>query len=250
MFDQMKPGHVIRFGVDPSTIIPMNIDPGSVGHAGQNKLETLWPGANHLGTVQIYSHSSGAIGDIAAEVANSQRGGLGIGRKLSYSALGRSHMQADRPLGAAAGDFVGYVDGQSNYIASTSTVFSKDFSGCLLVAYIVNGERRVAHAAASAVPVYDCKQEFLNTLHGMNAQLLGWFKPYVDATDGALKIKTIQKYMKYIGNQPEKMVTFGVITPANQAYSFDAFKPKGLHGNDWVITNVTQKTLSQSWNVH
>jgi len=38
-----------------------------------------------------------------------------------------------------------------------------------------------------------------------------------------------------------------VVSQGGQAYSIDAFKPSGIAGNDWVVTDVSPKTMSQSW---
>lgn len=95
----------------------------------------------------------------------------------------------------------------------------------------------------------DCKQAFLNTIRGQNAVLGGWFKPFVSANDSARKIAAFNVVGPYIGNQIDRLTTFGVVTAANQAYSIDAFKPNGVAGNDWVVTDVRAHALSQSWNV-
>jgi hypothetical protein len=142
---------------------------------------------------------------------------------------------------------VGYVDGQSNYIQSTQTVFSKDFSGCVMVDYTIGGQRHVAHAAASAVPQMDCKQAFLTTLQGLHATLNGWFRPFISARDSARKANAFGVIGQYVGHQINNLTTFGVITQNGLAYSVDAFKPAGIAGNDWVVTDVTPYPMSHSW---
>jgi hypothetical protein len=244
MFNLMKPGHVLRFGTCPSTIVsPQG------GHFNDNTLETLWTTTSALGLVQCLSHPSGAIGAIAADVATHLRTTPNSkSRSTSYSGVGRLFTPSNRVIGQMTCDFVGYVDGRSNYIASLETVFSKDFSGCLMVEYTVAGQRRVAHAAASQVPEMNCKQAFLTTLQGMHAVLNhGWFRPFVSATDSAAKINAFAVVGKYIQHQINNLVSFGVVTAGGQPYSIDAFKPHGIAGNDWVVTAVSPKTMSQSW---
>lgn len=246
MFNLMKPGHVLRFGTCPSTII----SPAGVhGALNDNTLETLWTASSNLGLVQCLSHPSGNIGAIAADVATHLRTTPGsISRSASYSGPGRFFTRSNRVVGQLNCDFVGYVDGRSNYIRSTQTVFSKDFSGCLMVEYTFIGQRRVAHAAASQTPEMDCKQAFLTTLQGMGAVLThGWFRPFVSATDSARKANAFGAIGKYIQNQINNLVTFGVVTATGQAYSIDAFKPHGIPGNNWVVTNISPKVMSQSW---
>lgn len=118
-----------------------------------------------------------------------------------------------------------------------------------MVVYNFEGQRRVAHAAASSVPKMDCKQEFLNTPKSKKATLNGWFKPFVDSRDGARKVQTFGSIAQYIGHNPHKLVTFGVITQNAQAYSLEAFKPDGIPGNDWVVTEVTPHAMSREWKV-
>ena len=247
MFHLMKPGHVLRFGTCPSTII----SPAGVLNPplNDNTLETLWTANSNLGLVQCLSHPSGNIGAIAADVATHLRTTPGgISRSTSYSRVGRLVTRSNRVVGQLNCDFVGYVDGRSNYIQSTQAVFSKDFSGCLMVEYTVAGQRRVAHAAASQVPTMNCKQAFLTTLQGIPAVLThGWFRPFVSATDSGRKINAFGVIGNYIQNQINNLVTFGVVTAAGQPYSIDAFKPHGIAGNDWVVTDVSPKVMSQSW---
>lgn len=246
MFNLIKPGHVLRFGTCPSTII----SPQGAANptTNNNTLATLWPTTSNLGLVQCLSQPSGAIGPIAAAVATQLRTTPGsVGRSTSYSAAGRLLTASNRPIGQVTCDFVGYVDGQSNYILSAQTVFSKDFSGCLMVAYTIGGNRHVAHAAASAVPPMNCKQAFLTTIQGLGANLTGWFRPFVSATDSGRKANAFGTIGQYIGNNINNLTTFGVITAAGLAYSIDAFKPTGINGNDWVVTDVSAKVLSQSW---
>ena len=245
MFNLIKPGHILRFGTCPSTIIsPPAVD----SSRNDNTLATLWPTTSNLGAVQCLSHPSGNIGSIAADVAKNLRTTPGSkSRSASYSKAGRFFTKSNRSKGTQICDFVGYVDGQSNYISSTQTVFSKDFSGCLMVDYTLNGQRRVAHAAASQVPKMDCKQAFLDTINGLNATLNGWFRPFVSNLDSNRKITAYGVISKYIGNNINNLTTFGVITPGGLAYAIDAFKPTGIAGNDWVVTHIANKTMSTSW---
>lgn len=247
MFNLMKPGHILRFGTCPSTIIsPLGVLNSMLN---DNTLETLWNANSNLGLVQCLSHPSGNIGAIAADVATHLRTTPGsISRSASYSGPGRLFTSSNRVVGQLNCDFVGYVDGRSNYIQSAQTVFSKDFSGCLMVEYTVGGQRRVAHAAASQVPSMNCKQPFLTTLQGMGAVLThGWFRPFVSAMDSARKANAFGVIGKYIQHQINNLVTFGVVTATGQPYSIDAFKPHGIPGNDWVVTSVSQHAMSQSW---
>ena len=245
MFNQMKPGHILKFGVSPNTI-------ASPGNNGECKVLKEWPtGLRSLHSVDCFSHPSGQIGDIAAKVATKFRSGFSPLRKLSYSSFGRSHTEADRPLGTATCDFVGYVDGQSRYSESDLTVFSKDFSGCLMAIFTVNGNRRVAHVAASSVLTNDCKQDFLDRLNPAKTQyiptanLIGWFRPYIDAVHGDRKFKTINWAIKEkLMTQPDSLVTFGVVTNHNIAYSLDAFLYQNV---GWVVTYVSpQRNLCAS----
>jgi hypothetical protein len=243
MFNQIKPGHVLRFATCPSTIAsPMGTNPEN----NDNSAETAWPNTNTLGQVTLISHPSGALGEMAAAVALGVRPGSSVSRSASYSAVGRMVTPSDRPLGQETCDFVGYTDGKSYYINSARTVFSKDFSGCLMVAYTQAGQRRVAHSAASAVAQMDCKQAFLNTIQGNGAVLHGWFRPFRDALDSARRLGAYQAFAGYMGNNPYAITTFGVITAANQAWAIDAFKPQGITGS-WVVTHVAQPALSNAW---
>jgi hypothetical protein len=246
MFNLIKPGHVLRFGTCPSTIV----SPAGAHNASTNNnaLATAWPTTSNLGLVQCLSHPSGNIGDIAADVATRLRTTPGsVSRTVSYSAPGRLLTASNRPVGSEQCDFVGYVDGQSNYIQSAQTVFSKDFSGCLMVVYTVAGQRHVAHAAASNVPTMNCKQAFLTTIQGMHAVLGGWFRPFVSALHSGRKANAFGVIGQYVGNNINNLTTFGVVTAAGQAYSIDAFKPNGVGGNDWVVTDIAPQVLSQSW---
>jgi len=249
MFDLMKPGHILRFNTCPSTIVS---PPGAKNpSANDNTLATAWPTTSNLGLVQCLSHPSGNIGAIAADVATHLRATPNSkSRSASYSGPGRFFTSSNRVVGSSTSDFVGYVDGQSNYIQSTRTVFSKDFSGCLMVVYTIDTQRYVAHAAASNVATMDCKQAFLTTLQGMNAVLTGWFRPFVSDMDSDRKANAFALVGKYIGLNINNLTTFGVVTENGQAYSVDAFKPSGIGGNDWVVTYVSKpKTMSQSWSV-
>ncbi len=249
MFNQVKPGHVLRFGTDPTSIR----SPAGVVNPedNDNTLETPWPAANDLGLVQVLSHPSGPIGLVAADVAKRLRGGFSPARLASYSAPGLAVTAANRSVGAQQCAFVGYVDGRAYFIESVRTVFSKDFSGCMMVVYRKDGGRRVAHVAASQVRTMDCKQAFLNTLQANGAELIGWFKPYSDAADGARTVSNFRVIRGHIEGQISRLTTFGVITAANEAYSIDAFKPvgRGFGPNDWVITYVERRTLSTDWTV-
>jgi hypothetical protein len=245
VFNLIKPGHVLQFGTDPAGIVsPKGVD----SNQNDNTLVRAWPTTSQLGLVQCVSHPAGALGAIAADIATRLRtSGNAIARMASYSAIGRAKTPVDRPVGSETCDFVGYVDGQSQFIASARTVFSKDFSGCLMVAYNQGG-RRVAHAAASQVAKMDCKQAFLDAIRAQNATLIGWFRPFVDARDGARRMAAFNTVSKYIGGNPYAITTFGVVTAGNQAYSIDAFKPTTIPANNaWVVTDIRAHTLSQSW---
>jgi hypothetical protein len=248
MFNLMKPGHILRFATCPSTIVS---PAGAKNPAlNNNTVATAWPATSNLGLVQCLSHPSGNIGPIAADIATHLRTTPGsAARTLGYSPVGRAIVSSDRLVGSVTCDFVGYVDGQSNYIQSAQTVFSKDFSGCLMVAYTIGGQRHVAHAAASNVPAMDCKQAFLNTLQGLHAVLIGWFRPFVSALDSGRKANAFGVAGKYMGQNINNLTTFGVVTQTGEAYSVDAFKPAGAGGNDWVVTDVSAKVMSQNWNV-
>lgn len=245
MYHLIKPGHVLRFATCPSSIVsppgvpnPMHNDPGLV---------TPWPAVNTLGQVSVVSHPSGTLGEVAAEVATAQRPGVSLSRAASYSGIGRATTAQDRPIGQDAADFVGYCDGRSYTIASNQTVFSKDFSGCVMAAYSIGGQRRVAHAAASQVATMDCKQAFLTTIQGQGAVLHGWFRPFRDNVDGARRMAAFQRHGVRMGGNPYAITTFGVITAANQGWAIDAFKPTGIAGTSWVVTHIAQKPLSTSW---
>lgn len=248
MFNQIKPGHVLRFGTDPGTII----SPQAVAGAGNNNaLETHWPTTSNLGLVQVLSHPSGPIGPIAADVAKRLRAGFSPSRLASYSARGLAVTAADRAVGSQTCDFVGYTDGKAHYINSANTVFSKDFSGCTMVVYTQGGVRRVAHAAASLVPAMNCKQAFMTTIQGNGAILIGWFKPYTQAADFPRKATAFGVITGYVGGNINRLTTFGVVTDANVAYSLDAFKPAGagFGANDWVVTYIAPCPLNVVWAV-
>lgn len=248
MFNQIKPGHVLRFGTDPGGIIS---PPANPQHANNNTLETLWPTTSNLGNVQLISHPAGPMGAVASAVATRLRPGFSLSREASYSALGRATTQADRVVGAQACDFVGYTDGKAHYINSANTVFSKDFSGCTMVVYTHAGVRRVAHAAASAVANMNCKQAFMTTIQGNGDALIGWFKPFTQAADGARKAQAFGVVTGFIGGNINRLTTFGVITAANGAYTLDAFKPVGVGygANDWVVTYIAAVPLNPGWAV-
>jgi hypothetical protein len=246
MFNLIKPGYILRFATCPSTIS----SPGGVNQiSNDNTLETLWTATSSLGLVQCLSHPSGKIGAIAADVAKHLRGTPGtFARSAGYSAVGRFFTDSNRMVGQVNCDFVGYVDGRSNYIHSAKTVFSKDFSGCLMVEYTVGGQRRVAHVAASQVPSMNCKQAFLTTIQGHGAVLSrGWFRPFVSATDTNQKLTEFAVVKEHIGNRIDRLQTFGVVTALGEPFAIDAFKPDGIAGNDWVVTSISPKTMSQSW---
>jgi hypothetical protein len=189
-----------------------------------------------------------------AAVAKQVRvGGSPVSRAVSYSGVGNLARTAgsrrDVHVGQANADFVGYVDGKSMFINSSNMVLSKDFSGCLMVAYTLASQRRVAHVAASHSPKWDCKQVFLNTLRKNGGSLLGWFRPYEEVYDVNAKLATYQVISTYIGGNINKLITFGAIDAADQGYAIDAFKPVGVAGNDWVVTRARLKQMSSAWNV-
>lgn len=246
MFNDIKPGHVLKFlGTDPATIIS---PPGATNSAlNDNTLIKNWPMVSTLGTVKCISHPSGACAAASAAVAKGMRtSGYGITRGASYSALGQLVTASNRLIGQVNADFVGYVDGESNQIASTSTVFSKDFSGCLMVCYTIAGIRYVAHSAASQVATMDCKQAFLTRLQALGAINLHWFKPYVSTVDVGRKLQAYNVIKSYI-KQIDELTTFGVMTSTDQGYSIDAFKPFGAGGNEWVVTACVPKATSGAW---
>jgi hypothetical protein len=247
MINLIKPGYVLRFGVDPSTIP----SPQHRGHDFQSS--HLWGGVNSLGNVSVFSHASGTLAE-ACSLAAGMRSGISITRPTSYSGLGTYTREVtgrqDVAIGNATADFVGYTDCFTNYTPSNGLCFSKDFSGCLMVAYTYNGNRFVAHAAANSNTDNDCKQAFLTHLQNIGAIMLGWFRPYVEALDGAAKMTAMVKAKKYVNNNFYNFSTFGVITAANQGYSITAFRPVSLNlaNNDWVVTNVTPKAMTVSFN--
>jgi len=245
MFNQIKAGHVLRFTTDPGGIV----SPQASNVGNDNTLETLWPNTSNLGNVQVLSHPDGAIGAIAADVATRLRPGFSLSRQASYSGLGRATTQANRAVGAQNCDFVGYTDGKAHYINSANTVFSKDFSGCTMVVYTQAGVRRVAHAAASAVPAMNCRHAFMTTIQGNGAVLIGWFKPFTQAADGARKVTAFGVINRHIGGDINRLTTFGVVTAANVGYTLDAFKPVGVGygANDWVVTHIASRTLNTGW---
>lgn len=245
MFDRIKPGHVLRFtATDPGDIAP----PAASTQDNDITAETLWTAASTLGRVELISHPSGALADMAAEVAKKLRSGLSLTRLASYSDTGQAHTAQDRLLGTAICDFVGYVDGRSNYIATDRAAISKDFSGCLMVHYVVNGQRRIAHSAASKDPARDCKQAFLTTLQGMNARLVGWFKPFTTADDADF-IRHFAVASPHVKGRPNRMTTFGVVTATGEAYAIEAFKPEAAVHNDWIVTAVRRPAIRTSWTV-
>lgn len=182
VFNQIKPGYVFEFGVCPSTII----SPPALANKLDNTRIEPWPDhLRALGGVRCLSHPLGTSADAAAFVANNIRTGGDAGaRARSYSPAGNLAravtFRRNVTIGNATADFVGYIEGQSNYVESQRTVFSKDFSGCLMVAFNRNGTRCVAHVAASLEPTSDCKHTFLHALSnhiGAHYDLIGWFQP-------------------------------------------------------------------------
>src|ERR1043165_2164700 len=161
MLNLIKPGYVLRFGTCPSTVI----SPSWTGVAHQTA--QAFPNTP-LGNVTCLWNPSGNINAISKDVFNNL---------ASYTDRAASYFWAstqDVQIGAATADFVGYTDGYTNCIQSNNMVFSKDFSGCLMVSYDIAGVRHVAHAAANATPTMDCKQAFLTWLQGQHAALVGW----------------------------------------------------------------------------
>lgn len=245
MFDKIKAGHVLRFnGTDPGDIVP----PAATAVGNDITAETRWTAQSVLGRVDLVSHPTGPLADMAAEVAKKLRPGISLTRLVSYSDTAKEHTPQNRFLGAALCDFVGYVDGRSNYIATDRAVISKDFSGCLMVSYVVNGERRVAHSAASQDPARDCKQAFLTTLQGQNARQLSWFKPYT-TDEAAGFIQRFAVASPHVGGRPNRMTTFGVVTSTGDAYAIEAFKPLAAVQNDWIVTAVRRPQIRSSWTV-
>jgi len=245
MFHQIKPGHVLRFEVDPGGIA----SPGAAAalHRQDISLETPWPTtSSNLGIVQVLSHTSEPIGKIAADVA--KKLDFSLTRLTLYSRPEPTATPVGQMLGFQNCDFVGYTDGKAHYINSNNSVFSKDFSGCTMVVYTQAGERRVAHVAASADREMNCKQAFMTRIRNNGAELIGWFKPY-DAEDFARKMSAFGVISKYVGGDINRLTTFGVVTAANMAYSLDAFKPVGVGTNNWVVTYIALCHLNRDWNV-
>jgi hypothetical protein len=247
MFDQIKPGHVLRFGTDPSTIISPK--QANSSEQNDNTLETPWPTTSALGQVQLISHPSGPLAAMAADVATKLRKGISLTRAASYSAAGRERTPADRLLGVTICDFVGYTDGKSNYIPSQRAVFSKDFSGCLMVLYTQAGQRRVAHAAASQTPRMDCKRAFLQTIQANGATLGGWFRPFVSALDSDGRMAAFEAIREHVRGDPYAITTFGVISATGQPYAIDAFKPAAAIANDWIVTRLRTPQMYTTWTV-
>jgi hypothetical protein len=255
MVNLIKPGYVLRFGVDPSTILsPKNTLINVDGNTNDLPYQTshLWRAANSLGNVSVFSHASGALAE-ACSLAAGMRAGISMTRAASYSKLGTAYRASqgtqDVAIGNANADFVGYSDGYTNYTPSAGLCFSKDFSGCLMVAYRENGVRYVAHAAANQNDDLDCKQAFLTELQNKNATMIGWFRPFIREVDNAAKTTAMLKAQKYLNNNFYNFTTFGVITAQNLAYAITAFKPVSLNlgTNDWVVTNVASKVMDVSF---
>jgi len=242
MFDLIKPGYVLRFGAAPA-------QPEGNLLTGNTTIHNWGIGRQDLNGIRCISHSS-SIGKICSAVANHFRQGGNVkSRSASYSYMGRRFRQVtfrqNHTIGQVNADFVGYCDGQTNFVNSTRTVLSKDFSGCLMVVYTDTNVRRVAHVASSGVPHMDCKHSFLDhLLHDNNSRLIGWFQPFVGARDNDRKVPTATWLINnnYV-TDVNCIVTFGVITAANVAYTFDAFRPRNM-GNDWIVTHTAHKVMS------
>jgi hypothetical protein len=256
MINLIKPGYVLNFAVDPNSIISPShaiIDNNGVSRQSPFQTAHLWRGVNSLGVVSVFSHASGALAEVCSVTAG-LRTGISKHRADSYSPLGTFAravtFRQNVAIGNAAGDFVGYTDCYTNYTQSNGLCFSKDFSGCLMVAYRYNGNRYVAHAAANGTPSNDCKQAFLTHLQNIGANMIGWFRPYVAANDDGAKIQAFTAVKDYVNSNINGLTTFGVITATDQAYSITAFKPVSLNPNttDWVVTNITPKVMTVSFN--
>ncbi|WP_431258165.1 hypothetical protein ACQ86G_27050 [Roseateles chitinivorans] len=246
MFDLIKPGHILRFGTDPHSIgAPMAATNSTTN---DNRLETLWTSANSVGAVELISHPSGPLQAIADDAAKELREGFDLSRSVSYSPVGHAVTASDRRLGSTACDYVGYADGKSYYTETDQAVFSKEFSGCLMVAYRQNGVRRIAHVSASQVPTMDCKQAFLDTLRTHDATLIGWFRPFVLA-DSERKAKAFRKISKHADGDFGRTTTFGVFTASDQHYAIDAFRPNRGGPNVWVVMGVYRPQLYTTFNV-
>jgi hypothetical protein len=86
MFNQIKPGHVLRFGTDPGGIV----SPSAVHIDNNNGAGDALADHEQPGTLQVLSHPDGPIGTIAADVATRLRPGFSLSRQVSYSGLGRA----------------------------------------------------------------------------------------------------------------------------------------------------------------
>lgn len=244
MFDRMKPGHVIKFtGQDPSTIGPRQ------GNTTNTKARTEWPGDKTPMVVELTSHPSGSIAPIASEVALHLRSGISLGRVASYSPIGRANTVTDRVMGTVQCGYTGYGQGFSYYVEYEGAVISQEFSGCLLAAYLENNKRRVAHVFASQSNGSDCKHDFLRgLLEDDGTELIGWFRPWVEEMEGPENEKIGNWLMKkgYI-NGHHKHIRFGVISANNTGHAFSAFKPHGIAGQSWVITQVKSVPLQKRY---
>ena len=132
MLNLMKPGHILRFAVCPSTIPPPRGGPSAFN---DNTRTDEWPMARKsLGNASLLTHPSGMLAPICGDIATKLRGVNSFKRNMSYSKAGNTARAVTKrrnvQLGAVVADFVGYTDGRSNYVQSANMVFSKDFSGC------------------------------------------------------------------------------------------------------------------------
>lgn len=235
---RLRPGHILRFASDPAGFIP----PGAtLPIHNDNRLILQWPIPRPLGLVQVASDRTGRTAELAEEVARHHGSRL---TRLKTLACWPSAEQSgvEDLISPEICDFVGYVDGRTYYVPSSCTVFSKDFSGCLMAAYWMGGARRVAHIPASVNPAMDCKRGFFDHLREQGGSLIGWFRPYEVAKDEKHAISTFQRFFRQLGGASSGMTTFGVITARNEALSILAIQSKGF-GGDWVVVRARQHAL-------
>jgi hypothetical protein len=72
-------------------------------------------------------------------------------------------------------------------------------------------------------------------------------QPFIGDRDNDHKIHAYQTVKSHVMNNINKLVTFGVVTRANDFRSIEAFRPEGH--STWVVTHVAQHDKNLPWDV-
>ena len=281
-FGLIKVGNVLHF----ADRHPIDIVPPRQNSDYYKKSRPFPPGDTHLGRVRVISHPDiprqHGRGPTLRQLANH------VGSRFSrYSKNYKFPSKFVAPKNITVGhfhaDFVGYTNGTTQCVRSDRVVFSKDFSGCLMVVYTLIGARYVAHAPASEFPQQDCKKAFLEEIaDASHKQLIGWFRPWIRAhSDATICLKrlyfdrdppVVDKYDPVTGQhlgmfptqdtpigphfirstdqaQCPEYTVFGVVDTHNNCYAIEGFRPDG-YTNYFMILSIRKDTINRSPTFH